>query len=300
MQLIVTVNKLNRRSFPPELLSDSNITGTVLKGFRFEGEEAKAEEIRNRSLGKWYKDKNGFYYWGGGLIIEVQTPPVIHNNISNLPANLPADHRIGIDISHHNDKPDWKAIKDAGISFCFIKISEGVGTKDKKAREHSDNAKANGLKIGYYHFCRPDTRNGGTIESDAIAEAEEALSIISQLGTPDLPLVLDLEDQQHWDTPLKPKDYLKWIQVFIGRIKEQPGIDTIIYSRKEYLDRKLPTNHNLGNNSLWISNYSQKDCDKVLCPAGWQTWAIWQFTEKGVIGNNPKLDINILKDPDLF
>jgi hypothetical protein len=24
------------------------------------------------------------------------------------------------------------------------------------------------------------------------------------------------------------------------RIKEQPGVDTIIYSRKEYLDRKLP------------------------------------------------------------
>jgi len=297
MILIVTVNKLNRRSSIPSSFAEQNITGTALKGFRFEGEEAT--NVSNPVLGKWYKDKNNSFYWGGGLIIESHTLVSVNSNVSNLPVNLPPKYKIGIDLSHHNDNPDWSAIKNAGIAFCFIKISEGVGTRDKKAKEHSENAKANNLKVGYYHFCRPDTKNGGTIESDSLAEANEALNIINALGQADLPLVLDLEDQQNWDTPLLKDDYLKWIQIFIEKIK-QSDIKVIVYSRKEYLDRKLPSAHDLGNNGLWISNYSQKDCDRVLNPTGWQTWALWQFTESGVIGNNLKLDVNILKDENLL
>ena len=70
-----------------------------------------------------------------------------------------------------------------------------VGTPDIKAKEHANNAGQMGLKIGYYHFCRPDKRNGGSVESDATAEADEALNIIAGLQKSDLPLVLDLEDQ---------------------------------------------------------------------------------------------------------
>jgi lysozyme len=300
MQLVVTANKLNRRSSPPVSLADKNIIGTVLKGFRFDGEEV--QDVPNPALGKWYMDHDNACYWGGGLVIEkpITVSPLRVTNISNLPINLPNDFRLGIDISHHNDKPDWNAIEAAGVSFCFIKISEGVGTRDKKAKEHRNNAKSIGLKIGYYHFCRPDTRNGGTIELDATAEAEEALNVITTLQPPDLPLVLDLEDQLHWDTPLKPLNYLQWVQTFINRIERQPGMTAIIYSRKNYLDSKLPLTHNLGNHKLWIANYSQKDCNRVLCPNGWGDWALWQFTESGTIGNSSQLDINILKDLSLL
>jgi GH25 family lysozyme M1 (1,4-beta-N-acetylmuramidase) len=276
---------------------EKNITGTVFRGFRFEGEEVTG--ISNPTTDKWYQDNNGSFYWGGGLVIESKTITPPPGNKFTLPVNLPVRHKVGIDLSHHNEQPDWQAIKDAGIAFCFIKISEGVGTRDKKAKEHSDNARANNLKVGYYHFCRPDTKNGGTVESDAMAEANEALSIINTLGKPDLPLVLDLEDQATWDTPLQPNAYLQWVQTFIGRLS-QAGTPAIIYSRKGYLDQKLPSTHNLGSNDLWIANYSQRDCDRVLNPTGWQSWAIWQFTESGVIGNNQKLDINILKSENLL
>jgi GH25 family lysozyme M1 (1,4-beta-N-acetylmuramidase) len=300
MQLVVTANKLNRRSSVPVSLTDKNIIGTVLKGFRFNGEEVK--DVPNPSLGKWFRDLDNACYWGGGLVVEkaVTASPLTASTISNLPTNLPMDFQLGIDISHHNDKLDWNAIKAAGVAFCFIKISEGVGTRDKKAKEHSDNAKSIGLKIGYYHFCRPDTRNGGTIVGDATAEAAEALNVISTLQPPDLPLVLDLEDQLHWDTPLKRAGYLEWVQTFINSIERQPGMTALIYSRKNYLDDKLPNTHDLGNHKLWIANYSQKDCSRVVCPNGWGDWALWQFTESGSIGNSSKLDINILKDTSLL
>jgi GH25 family lysozyme M1 (1,4-beta-N-acetylmuramidase) len=74
----------------------------------------------------------------------------------------------------------------------------------------------------------------------------------------------------------------------------------MLYSRKSYLDVKLPSYHDLGKYKLWISNYSVKDCNKVICPVGWKDWAMWQYCEDGVIGSSSKLDINILKDQMLF
>jgi len=296
MKLIVTAKKLNKRSHVPVSLSEKNIIGTVLQGFRFEGEEITT--VPNPALGRWYKDRDGSCYWGGGLTID---PVKVITYISGLPVNLPPEYHLGIDISHHNELINWTAIKDSGTSFVYIKISEGVGTPDYKAKEHASNAKQIGLRIGYYHFCRPDKRNGGSVKTDATAEADEAIKIVESLPKPDLPLVLDLEDQTNWDTPLDPPEYLMWVTSFINRIKEKSGIGCMIYSRKEYLDRKLPHDHSLGENKIWVSYYpSIPDTNNVACPVGWDDWAMWQYTEKGAIGNNSRLDINILKDSTLF
>jgi lysozyme len=290
MKLIVNVNKLNKRtSIPASLADKASIIGTVSKGFAFEGWEVKAPT--NSSADKWYKDSDGYYYWGGGLVIKTEPP------LENFPIHLPVNYKLGIDISHHNQNIDWNAIKNIGVTVVYIKITEGVGTPDAKAKENAEKAKAIGMQIGYYHFCRPDTRNGGTVESDASEEAKEVIKRFSVLPAYNMPLVLDLEDQQNWDTPLKPDDYLKWINTFIANIKANTGKDVAIYSRTEYLNRKLPKNHDLGKYKLWISYYpASPDCNKVVCPIGWNEWAMWQYTEHGIVGNTPKIDINIIKD----
>jgi GH25 family lysozyme M1 (1,4-beta-N-acetylmuramidase) len=296
-ELIVTVNKLNKRSSVPRSLSDKNIVGTVQKGFRFEGTEIS--NVSDPALGNWYRDRDGFCYWGGGLNLldpPLGSPITVHG----LPANLPVPFRVGIDISHHNSLPDWPTIKSSGVSFIYLKLSEGVGTPDQMAKRNSETAKGLGFKIGYYHFCRPDTRNGGTVINDATNEANEALNRMTMVAAPDLPLVLDLEDQPNWDTPLGQKDYLSWANTFIKRIEDKTGVAPMIYSRKEYLDRKLPREHDLGRCKLWISRYGITDAKKVHCPVGWNDWSMWQYTESGKIGRNAALDINVLKDTSLF
>ncbi|MES2276432.1 MAG: hypothetical protein V4592_10440 [Bacteroidota bacterium] len=73
-QYIVTANKLNKRSVVPANLPDSNnIAGVVFKDFKFSGQEADASEVPNPALGKWFKDGDGFYYWGGA-ITEISAP----------------------------------------------------------------------------------------------------------------------------------------------------------------------------------------------------------------------------------
>ncbi|TPG45337.1 glycoside hydrolase family 25 protein [Flavobacterium pectinovorum] len=293
-QLKVIVNKLNKRTGPITDFNDkSNIVGTILKGKLFEG----SKQISN-ILGDWYEDSDGYYYWAGGLLV-LDIPLGITIKVPDLPINLPNPYRVGIDISHHNIIPDWQGIKNCGVTSVYIKLSEGVGTPDKMASQNALKAKQFGLNIGYYHFCRPDTRNGGIIISDAIAEAEEAIRLMSGITNSNLPLVLDLENQKSWDTPLNANDYEKWINHFITRINES-GKECMIYSRKEYLDRKLPATHDLGKYKLWISRYTLKDCNKVELPVGWNDWAMWQYREDGIIGTNGKLDINIIKDKSLF
>ncbi len=81
MHLQVIVNRLNKRKLIPLSLPDhANIAGVVLAGFTFEGEEVNSTQIPNPALGKWYMDRDGYFYWGGG-VMEIQpgftTPPAL-------------------------------------------------------------------------------------------------------------------------------------------------------------------------------------------------------------------------------
>jgi len=67
-QLIVKAKKLNKRRVIPTFLPDpNNIEGVVNENFVFEGEEVIAADLPNPDLGKWYKDRDGHFYWGGAL-----------------------------------------------------------------------------------------------------------------------------------------------------------------------------------------------------------------------------------------
>ncbi|NCI46098.1 chitosanase [Sediminibacterium soli] len=68
MKLIVKAKKLNKRKSVPAYLPDpKNIAGTVNENFVFEGEEVL--NTPNPSLGKWYRDRDNYFYWGGALNI---------------------------------------------------------------------------------------------------------------------------------------------------------------------------------------------------------------------------------------
>jgi subtilisin family serine protease len=88
LQLKVIVNKLNKRQAPVLDFADkSNIVGIALKGFTFTGEE------ESNILGKWYRDQNGHYYWGGGLTVEAgeisipEPSPTVSDQLPPSPIN---------------------------------------------------------------------------------------------------------------------------------------------------------------------------------------------------------------------
>ncbi len=88
---VVTATKLNKRNAVPHSLSDkAGIVGVVNKGFAFEATEVPG--INDPLLGKWFKDRDNYFYWGGALSIveeeepeqEPDTTPL--DNLAILPA----------------------------------------------------------------------------------------------------------------------------------------------------------------------------------------------------------------------
>lgn len=64
--MMVVVPKLNKRNTIPVNLPDSNnIAGVLTEGATFIGEEIT--HVPNPGLGKWYRDRDGYFYWAEGL-----------------------------------------------------------------------------------------------------------------------------------------------------------------------------------------------------------------------------------------
>lgn len=64
--------------------------------------------------------------------------------------------RIGIDVSHHQGKIDWKKVRKAGIAFAFLRIGyRGYGESgslnvDREFENNLRGAEENGLDVGVY------------------------------------------------------------------------------------------------------------------------------------------------------
>lgn len=140
-QLIVIVNKLNKRSAIPSDLSDKRtVIGVVGKGFQFEGIEVTG--VANAAPGRWYQDRDGFFYWGKGLanvlpdiflaaghMIELKTSPVPPNQnpqilqISQAPqisqaSQIPQASQIGSDLTIPSIPETKRAGIDAKMSWA--------------------------------------------------------------------------------------------------------------------------------------------------------------------------------------
>lgn len=185
---------------------------------------------------------------------------------------------LAIDLSHYQQgKIKWDKIlspvqidayKVMKVSSVFIKTSEGNTFKDGSCKEHSINAKLKGLQIGYYHFCRA---GGKDIQADAESEADNFNSQLENLIEADYPATLDLETNDI----LTPEEFQYWIKAFIARLKRP----IMIYGGYSFLNDNLPHNHNLSHYPLWLAQYHNTNIQPHL-PNGWNTWRLWQFTEK--------------------
>lgn len=68
----------------------------------------------------------------------------------------------GIDVSDWQGYIDYRQVRESGIEVVYIKSSQGSNIKDPYFDINYENAKANGLKVGFYHFLTAtNTRRSG-------------------------------------------------------------------------------------------------------------------------------------------
>ncbi|MGE5107965.1 MAG: S8 family peptidase [Sphingobacteriales bacterium] len=189
VQIQVQAEKLNKRKVIPGFLPDpDNIAGVVFKNKIIEAEEII--DVPNPGLGKWYKDRDGYFYWGGGVkeidFFAVKTsseqtpyPWWLKNAFYSIP-----------DLWAGEDMPKVTiAILDTGITehidFDFNKIA-GFNYIDKTTDYKTDSVghgthlagiiaakgiKSSGIIPGVNLFIAKVCDNSGTPSLDAVKNA---------------------------------------------------------------------------------------------------------------------------------
>ena len=192
----------------------------------------------------------------------------------------PQDELIyeGIDVSHWQGYIDYSQVKNDGIDIVYIKASEGRTYIDPYFETNYKNAKANHLKVGFYHFLTATTVAGARAQANFFASVIEGKEV-------DCKLAMDYEEFYEVGT-----NQINEIAVaFIETLKQITGKDVIIYSNLNNL------NHTFGDDvanqgKLWIAYYGNPDNLNGV-NASWDTYIGIQYTSSGrVPGVNGDVD----------
>ena len=187
----------------------------------------------------------------------------------------------GVDISNWQPNINYRALKDAGIEIVIMKASESNYYRDKCLDQHYNGCKAQGMKVGFYHFFRCD--------KNATEQARFFVNCI-QGKAYDVKLVLDIESNEGKNkatVTAMAREFLQEVQRLTGT---EPMIYTYTGFANSYLDSSLACY------PVWIAHYSPLNPNPCsLCDSN--GWDGFQFASDGVIANSgyPRLDINEFK-----
>lgn len=189
-------------------------------------------------------------------------------------ASEDSNYLHGIDVSHFQGDVDWPAVASAGISFCFIKATEGLRDVDPMFERNWAGAKAAGLLRGAYHFFHPD--------EDAKGQAEHFLATVP-LDSGALPPALDIEVTNG----VGPQALQAGIETWVKIIEAKAGRKPVLYTDPSFWRDNVKAE--LGAYPLWLACYG----DRAELPPGWQSWTFWQHSQAGrVAGIEGAVDLN--------
>lgn len=200
----------------------------------------------------------------------------------NFPGRSPQSYAVqGIDTARYQGAVDWHKAASAGVSFAFLKATEGGDGLDPSFADNWRGAGQAGIPRGAYHFfywCRP--------------AAEQARWFIKNVprAPGDLPPVLDLE----W-TPFSPTctlrpdaatvraEALNFLNIVERHYSQRP----IIYTSPEiYKDAQLSR---LQGYEFWLRSTADRPSNTY--PG--QAWTFWQYSSTGLVpGIKGKTDLN--------
>lgn len=181
----------------------------------------------------------------------------------------------GIDVSNWQGNIDFAKVKQSGIQIVYMKATEGTTFVDKKLNQNYSRAKAQGLKIGFYHFFRPSL--------DSKAQAKHFANTINGKVS-DCKLALDLEVADNFSKSALTDKAL----TFINELKSLTGLDIVVYTYTYFARTNIDSR--LGVYPLWIAHYG------VLTPGSnpiWNSWVGFQYSSTGSVpGVSGNCDMN--------
>ncbi len=173
----------------------------------------------------------------------------------------------GIDVSGWQENINYAEVKQSGIEIVYMKSSEGKSFVDPYFNQNYTNAKANGLKVGFYHYLIARSNE------EAVQEARFFVSVISG-KEPDCRLAMDFESFGN----LSVAEINQIGITFMRTVENLTGKEVIIYSNTN--DATNIFSGELTNYPLWVAQY---EVEQPTPNGKWSTWAGWQYTDKGEV-----------------
>ena len=188
----------------------------------------------------------------------------------------------GVDVSSYQGEIDWEVLSKQGISFAFIKATEGSTHKDSEFDENWENAQQTGLYIGAYHFFSYD--------SPGASQAENFISSVTPAGNM-LPPVVDIEFYgDYGSAPAGREEVRSELNALLTALEKHYGAKPIIYATVRSYNMYIAGEY--GDYPIWIRNV-------FTSPAlsDGRDWTFWQFSDKGrlegYVGDESYIDLNV-------
>ncbi len=216
------------------------------------------------------------------LLLLVTVFLILNKKISITP--IWADHYEvqGIDVSHYQGGVDWNKIQQQGISFAFIKATEGSGMVDRQFAGNWKRAGETNLCIGAYHFF--------SFDSPAREQAALFQKTVGDLAGK-LPPVIDVEyyGDKEQNPPEKEKTVSE-IKEMLDILEREYKVKPILYTTYKVYRKYL--RDNFEEYPLWIRNVYYKPGFDIG-----RDWLFWQYSDTGIMegchGEEPFTDRNV-------
>ncbi len=188
----------------------------------------------------------------------------------------------GTDVSKYQGSIDWHKAKASGVSFAFIKATEGGDRVDDLFEEHWRKARSAGVPRAAYHFyyfCRPASEQARWFIDNVPKESGA------------LPPVLDMEwNPQSPTCKLRPDPATvrSEMRTFLQIVEKHYGKKPIIYTSVDFFDDNGLSGFR--GYPYWLRSVAGHPTAKY----GSHPFTFWQYTGTGVIpGIKGDADINV-------
>ena len=183
----------------------------------------------------------------------------------------------GIDVSHYQGDINWKAVKEYGIDFAFIKCLQGKSRVDECFHTNMRNAISNDIPVGVYVYSKAKTID------DSVAEAKR---VIKECASYKLtyPVVFDFESKHFEDMSLAMRG--KIIDAFCQTILSDGKYIPMLYSSRYWLMHMIPAEV-VKKYDIWLAEYTTGK------PKYTGDYKIWQYGVGKVTGIIGDVDMNI-------
>ena len=194
------------------------------------------------------------------------------------PSNVLQPGDKGFDASKYQTNINWELVKREGWKFVILRASGPNKSKDWTHIEkdplldsHYAGARSAGLRIGAYHYLIPK------MDTQALAFRSACDGKM-------------LSEGQFGDIECAGLTAEK-CRLFLEACDRQFGSTTGVYTRASYFDRFGAVDWAKGRR-LWVAHYG---VSQPTLPKMWDVWDIHQHSDKGKVGGDWPVDLNVYK-----